>query len=363
MGMRTSMRGVVFLAALAALGTLATAQQAKPTPAGLRILSDTTLPQAFEWASDIRWASERSVYLAVAKDGTVEMSLDPQGPPPKEMIAGSSKPGGFWASHRVAVSSRYLVVAGPALSLTWRPLAEPTRTEMPFEGIQGIDARENRLAIVGLRRDEKGRIGADGAIAWLGSLDQKLADLTPLLYDAGGPGTPAMNRCVGAPLGAARFLPDGSLAVLPGTQPGVSLYDDKGKLVHTWDTGALGIDTDCVGLSEESARRLSAHAPERHAWMNQRRIVDALLPLSQGPGLVVRRVERGRTRWELKVLRREGPAQSFAIPIEGENEFFSLRGDVRSGKIVFLLREMVFRGGGRDHPRLPRVIVAQPPAG
>lgn len=186
--------GSILAGLLASGATLPTA----PLPAspGLRILSDVVLPPSFDWASDVRWASDQSVYLALAKDGTVEMSLDPKGPPPKEMIPGASKPGGFWASHRLAVSSQYLVAAGPAMSLTWRRLADPSRVEEAFEGIQALDARENQLAIVGLQRDEKGNIGTDGAIAWLGSLDKKIEDLKPILYDSGGPGA-SKKRCIG----------------------------------------------------------------------------------------------------------------------------------------------------------------------
>jgi len=330
-----------------------------PAAAGIHILSDTVLPQTFEWASDVRWASDQSVYLALAKDGAVEVSLDPKGPPPKELISGTSKPGGFWSSRRLAVSSRFLVVAAPAHSLTWRRLDDPARTEESFEGIQAIDARENQLAILGLRRDDSNVLGKDGAIAWMGSLDKKLADLRPLLYDIAGPGAATMTRCPAMPLGAVRFLPDASLLVLPGVQPGVSLYDDHGKLIRTWDTGALGIDTDCPSLTDEQAQRLSAHAPERHAWLNQRRTVDSVLPLPQGPALIIRRAEKGHTHWDLKVLRRDGPSQSYPIPIEGGSEFFNLHGDVRDGKIVFLLYETVFRGGAREHPTQPRLIVAQ----
>ncbi|HEX4966026.1 MAG TPA: hypothetical protein VF173_34770 [Thermoanaerobaculia bacterium] len=334
-----------------------------PAPAGIHILSDSTLPQAFEWATDVRWASDKSVYLGLSVDGTVEVGLDPAGSPPKEMIPGRSKPGGFWSSQRVAASSQYLAAAGPALVVTWRRLEDPTRVEVPFDTIQGIDVRDNRFAIVGAQRNEKGDFGADGAIAWIGTLDKKLADLRPLLYDVRGLGVPTMNRCGAAPIGAVRFLPDGSLVVVPGVQPGVNLYDRSGKLVRTWDDAAIGIDTGWGTLTDEQALHIMGPAAARNDWLNRWRVVDSVLPLQQGPGLVVRRAEKARTRWELKLLRFDGSVQSFQIPVEGETEFFHLGGDVRRGKIVFLLRETVFRGGGKDHPALPRLILADPPGG
>jgi len=60
-----------------------------PSPA-LRVLSDAPLPPDFGRASDVRWATDQSVYLAVATGGTFEVSLDPAGPRPKEMIPAGS---------------------------------------------------------------------------------------------------------------------------------------------------------------------------------------------------------------------------------------------------------------------------------
>ncbi|MGH7484210.1 MAG: hypothetical protein ACREMY_01230, partial [bacterium] len=255
------------LTALTLLG--AAAPPVSPAPAQIRILSDIALPKALEWASDVRWASDKSVYLGASIAGTFEVSLEPAGPPPRELIAGRSKPGGFWSSHRIAASSQYLAAAGPALVVTWRGLNDPTRVEVPFDTIEGIDVQENRFAIVGARRDEKGNYGADGAIAWIGTLDKKLSDLRPILYDARGPGAPTMNRCGAASLGAVRFLPTSSLVVVPGVQPGVNLYDGSGKLVRTWDNAALGLDAGCDSLTDERARHIMGPAASRNAWLNQ----------------------------------------------------------------------------------------------
>jgi len=352
---------------LATVGVPATAP-ASPPAAGaaksLTILSDTRLPASLLWASDLRWASDHSVYLGAERDGLLEVSLDPAGGvATKEMIPGAAKAGGFGGCHRIASSSLYLVAAGPGLSLTWRSLLNPARTESAFELIAGLDVRENLLAIVGARRDEKGQLGADGAIAWTGSLDKGLRDLTPVAYDVLGPGTPSMNRCSNARLGAVRFLTDGSLLVVPGVQPGIQLYDPKGKLVHVWDSGKLGIDSPCGSLSDEQARHLAADAGKRSAWANRYRSVDAVLPLPQGAGIVIRWVEKGHTLWSLQVLHPDGTVGTWSIPIEGDSEFYNLQGDVRAGKVVFLLHEFVFRGGPRDHPLPPRLIVTRPPLG
>jgi hypothetical protein len=146
-----------------------------------------------------------------------------------------------------------------------------------------------------------------------------------------------MSRCSAFPLGAVRFLPTGSLVVVPGVQPGVNLYDKSGQLVRTWESSSVGIDADCGGLTDRQGWYFDGHALERQAWLNKRRIVSTVLPFPQGPGLVVRRVEKGRTRWDLKLLRLDGAVQNFEIPIEGSNEIFNLVGDWRTGKIIFLL--------------------------
>ena len=249
------------------------------------------------------------------------------------------------------------------MSLTWRRLEEPFREEVPFDSIQAIDLEGNRFAIVGARRDDQGGYGTDGAITWIGTLENRLADLRPILYDVKGPGLPTMNRCGSASIGAVRFLPGGSLVVIPGIQPGVNLYDVGGKLIRTWDSPTLGIDADCLGLTEERWRYFWGHPQERQVWFNQHRMVDTVLPFKEGPGLVVRRVEEGRTRWDLKLLRLDGPVETYAIPIEGANEFFNLEGDLRAGKIVFLLHEVFFYGGDKTRPTPPRLIVAAPPEG
>lgn len=355
--------GVPPVVASSAPAVAPTSLPASPaTASAFGILSDITLPAAFEWASDVRWASDKSVYLGVGFVGTFEVSLDAGGPPPKEMIPGRSKPGGYWASQKIAGSSRFLAAAGPALSVTWRPIADPAREEEPFDFIQALDVQDNRLAILGARRSEDGLTYApDGAIAWIGSLDKKLADLRPVLYDISGPGARNMGRCGSVPLGAVRFLPDGSLVVAAGVQAGVNQYDRDGKLIRTWDTPPLGIDAACGGMTDDvQAHRIVGRAASRNAWLNQWRTIDTLLPLPEGPGLVVRRAENGRTRWDLKILRVDGAVQSVSIPIEGSSEFFHLESDVRGGMIVFLLRETVFKGGEKDHPAPPRLIVVEP---
>jgi hypothetical protein len=242
------------------------------------------------------------------------------------------------------------------MSLTWRAIDEPLRrTEATTSTTHAIDARENQLLLLGTRRNDAGTYAPEGAIAWIGSLDKGLLDLKPVLLADSGPGAREMVACAAVPLGAVRFLADGSYFIVPGIQPGVRLYDPKGALVRTWDTGTLGIDTDCASVSAEQTQLLNVDYPVRVGWLNQRRIVDTAIALPDGAGVVVRRNEKGKTEWNLIVLSRDGATRSYRIPIEPHGEYFHLRGDYRAGRIAFLLYETP--PSDRDYAA-PRLILA-----
>jgi hypothetical protein len=86
-------------------------------------------------------------------------------------------------------------------------------------------------------------------VAWVGPASEHPAqDLKPLpLYDAGGAKSPGLVNCIELLLGAARFLRDGSVLVVPGFQPGAHLFSADGRLLRSWDTTALGLDVmDCA---------------------------------------------------------------------------------------------------------------------
>jgi hypothetical protein len=336
--------------------------QTSPAPSGppaLRVTSDVLLPKALNLAADVRWATEHSVYLGLGGDGALEVSIEPPGQKLRELIPARSRPGGFFASHQVAASSEYMVAAGYGLVLGWRRLEEPTRTDVPLEFIQAIDVWRDKVLVVGARRDAKGNFASDGAIAWLGSLDKKLSDQKPILYDSTGPGDRAMNACGFTHLGAARFFTDGSFVVLPGIQPGLNFFDRNGKMIRTVDTAALGIDSDCGNLTKEQWERIGMNFPARMAWVNQRRTVDAMLLFPQGPGLVIRSVENHRVRWRLEVVKSDGKTVSYQVPISAPDEFFHLRGDVRDGKIVFVLRQTPPSDRNYAQPHLITALVPE----
>lgn len=332
----------------------AAAAPAPPPAATLRLVSDRVLPKGLDKAEDVRWASDRTVFLALVKDGTVEASVEPGGPAPREMIPGKNTLGGWFLSARLGCSSHYLVVGAPLWGLTWRTLDQPLRKESVFEGIEDLDVSGNRLLVLGARRDDNRKFAPDGAIAWIGSLDTDLSDLRAVLFDSSGPGARNMASCFLFEMGAVRFLAGGSFIVVPGVQPGAHLYDSRAKLVRTWDTAGLGLDSDCATISREQMFKLAADFDARVAWLNRRRTLDEILPLPQGPGLVIRNVADGRPRWQLKVLRESGEITTYEIPLASESGRSHLRGDVRGGRIVLLLYSLEedMRTGRRAPSRL-----------
>jgi hypothetical protein len=52
----------------------------------------------------------------------------------------------------------------------------------------------------------------------------------------------------------------------------------------------------------------------------------------------------------LTVLRQKGGVETYPIPLADDRELGRLKGDVRDGKIVFLLYEMLPRAGAPARP-------------
>lgn len=320
---------------------------------GTKVLSDRPLPAALGMVSDLRWASADSLYLTAGRSGALRLRFEPDwGAAELVVPAGKS----LWAAARVGASSRYLAVGAPAHTVAWRKLPAGELQAVPLDTVVDLDVFEDRLVVLGARKDEHGRFAPDGAIAWIGSLDGKLADLKPVLYSVAGPGARPMDACGAFEMGAVRFLGDGSFLVVPGVEPGIFLYDRTGRLLKTWEAREVGLDAGC-GLSDEQMKLLSASLEPRSAWINQRRVLDDVIPLPQGAGLLVRQVAGGRTGWHLKILRRAGQASSQALPFTAPSPHWHLRADVRGKRIVYLLKEYAVS----SPPSHSRLIVATLP--
>lgn len=204
---------------------LAMAAPPEPCPrvretAGFQILSDRILPPQIVKAEDIRWASESSVYVIEPRLGSFEVSLAGDLGVLRSVTPGQQELGHRWPLKRQAVSSTHLAVGSMAFSIWWKRLdAKGFEGEHTLEYVADIDLFQDRLLVIGLRRDEREGLGADGNIAWIGSLEQGLADMRAVLPSKSGAGAGSMRNCAGMDLSAVRFSPMAPLCSCPGWIP------------------------------------------------------------------------------------------------------------------------------------------------
>lgn len=354
MGQRHLTGGVVAALALgvAAVPPARPAAVSKQLSSSLAVISDVTLTSV-RFASDVRWAGDGSVLLAGGRDGLLELPI--AGGAPRVVIPGASARDGFWLTSRVAASTSHLAVASPVFSMAWTPRSRLDLAQDVFEFVVDLDIDGDRVAVLGAKKDPEKGFAPDGAIAWVATLGSKeLTDIKPIYYSLAGPVALPMANCGMLETGGVRFLPDGTLLVVPGVEPGVFLYDRSGRLVRSWETQPLGLDTDCrLGKGEE--RLIAASLEHRFARLNARRTIEDILPLPQGPALVARRFEDGVVRWQLLVLQQDRHA-AYELPFTSSSPKARLRGDVRNGKLAFVIQDL----GIRDLPP-PRLVVTTAP--
>ncbi len=361
---------VVALPALLSGAGAETPGRPDPTPPW-EILVDRPLPPPLAWATDLRWApKERAVWVTSPVAGLFQWHVDqPEEPPSLSIQGGHSALGraavftmpSLFLPTRLAVSERFLVAGSFLFVVSWLdPSGADIQGRFPVESTLDLDLAADRLLLLGARRAEDGRMSPDGAIAWLGSLDKGLRDLEPVLYSTSGPGARALNACGVLEPGAVRFLADGSFVIAPGVEPEVSRFDPQGKLLRTWSAETVGVDGRC-GLSDEEMYRVSRDLDARWAEMNRRRLIDEILPLPQGPGLIVRSATPAGTRWELKILGQDGSVASREIPITSPSGLAHLRGDVRGDTVVFLVAEYGHPSQRAAPQAPPRLVLATVP--
>jgi hypothetical protein len=177
-------------------------------------------------------------------------------------------------------------------------------------------------------------------MAWIGSLDKELADLKTILFAKAGPGNPAMNLCGFLDLGKVRYLADGNLLVIPGVEGGGYLFSPQGRLLRTWEARDLGLEDGC-DLSEKQGFQLAAEWRLRYStWLNVHRVLDDLVPLPEGPGLLIRTRDGDTTRWQLRVLRDDGPPLTLELPVTSPSPHAHLRADRLGADLVVMLKEI-----------------------
>jgi hypothetical protein len=302
----------------------------------------------FARPTDIRWDDATHLLISDLEQGIARVSVTTSDPP--DWLPGWAGGGAVgWRYMYLGRSPRFMATGDLAFGLRWRGTGEADAiVSQPIEYIADLDVHGDRLLLAGLRRDENGNLGADGAFAWLASLPG--GALRPILpfTDRG-----AVENCAGFHVATVRFLRDGSFVIVPGAEPGIYLYDASGRLQRTFDTAPLNLISQCEMTREEQA--LASNQPEaRQRWINRHRIVDEVLELSDGPALVVRSRDAETTRWEL-VLLANGEARP--LPFTSPSPWAHAAADARDGRVAFLVADLV---PNREDGARPRLIVWQP---
>jgi len=329
-----------------------------PVISALRVLATYEVAGEPSTVMDVRWAGDLSVYLARRDDGVDEVRLAAGLPRVRQWVPSRAvlDGGSFKSFSRLAASDGYLAFAGLADFVTWRSLAQRSDGTVRFDQkpmgiVEDLDLAGDRFLVLGALRQHP--FAPDGAVAFLGSArGDGEQELRPVLFDPAGKGAPHLGNCITAALGAVRFLPDGTFFIIPGFQPGAHLFNRDGVEIRRWNTALLGLDADeeCGRMNWEiRGRVLLNHPEERARWLGRHRVVDEVLPLPSGPGVVVRSVAARQVHWELDVLEAQG-IRTYGIPIAGATIYSRLRGDYRNGKILLAVVDDSFRPGSQNAP-------------
>jgi hypothetical protein len=307
---------------------------------------------------DLRWAGTDAVWIVVPTKGIFKLDLNSQKPPVLDIPAGSV--GGrheAFIPSRLGASSTFLGFGSTGRVMGWKRPGEPElQGQAPVLDLVDLDVWQDRFLILGTRKSPEGELAPEGAIAWIGSLGQDLADMQSTFFDSSGAHADNFTNCEYLELGAVRFLADGSYIIAPGTEPGVYHFSGDGKLLQTWQDEAIGLEGGC-DLSYMDKVRLAANLEERFAVRNLYRSVDDILPMPQGPALIVRTANPRGTSWQLKLLKDNGKVETHQLPIESPTGMAHLRGDVRGDLAVFLVVE---RSLPKVDPAVnPRIVVAR----
>ncbi|MDY7092288.1 MAG: hypothetical protein SX243_04865 [Acidobacteriota bacterium] len=290
-------------------------------------------------SEDIRWASAEEVFLAVPGQGVVRVSFLGDELSWEQETTDGHGVDEIVATEHLAASEEYLVSAAKLFSFGWKRRGEPSLEQVYslFESLEDIDVQVDRYAILGLRRGLERVLAPDGMIAWVGRMGtQSFSEPVPVHGSMAGPGALPMSRCMAFGVGAVRFLGDGSLIVVPGAESGAYHYSASGRLLATWDTEALGVGVDC-SFDMEKDLQLARNLAARRSYLNRFRTAEEILVLDGVPNLVVRRVEKAGTRWELIALEPWGKTSRRPLPVESTSKLAHLRGDVRDGQVVLLI--------------------------
>lgn len=300
--------------------------------------------------SDLRWLGEDSLALVDGIDGLFRLDLAAGDASPAALPFTAGRASNAVPTVRLGLSDTHLAVGQIAFLLRWQERDEGAPAHpISIEYLADLDVRRDEILLIGVRRDSEGRLAPDGAIVWRAAL-RRDADPEPVLGSATGPGAESMQDCAAVDLSQVRFLADGGFLVVPGVDPGIFLYDERGLLTRAWDTARLGIDTGCPPFREQQPS-LGADPAARTRFLFSRRVVDEILDLPGGPAVVVRRAGGDGISWDLIQLDTESEhVDTRPLPLRGHGSGDRLKADVLGNRLAVLIAGEV--GSGSEEARV-----------
>lgn len=337
--------------------TVAPPAQAGEPLESFTILWDRAVPKEAFPAFDIRFLTEESVWVTSSKEGIHSIELDNLSVSDVAYTAEGDI--GCYTCSRLGLSEYYLATARGSHALSYRPvLGEDAEGMLYFATIVDIDVQGSRLLFLGSRWEDK--VWAPGGeIAWTGSLDDKLTDLRPILASVYDPDLKIVGKCGFMETGAVRFLANGDAVIVPGVEDGAYLFDYDFSLKRTWSLERFGLARLCDELSEDERLHFLREPEPRFQWINSGKIIEDVIELPDGVGLIVRSVHDGVPAWRLFRLPFEGnEVTSVVLPFRGQNDLSFLRADSVGTKVIFLMYDYgLWR---KDHkPSQSRLILTK----
>lgn len=326
---------------------------------GVRVVAEHELPAEIQWASDVRWLSDRTVLLASAREGSYRLSLAdtklaslviPVSGQRSPRIVGEGRTL-IWAHTMLGASERFLAVAAPSFELAWvlrKGTGAPRVAD--FMSPVDLDVHEGRLLVVGLMEAAPARGDNALAIVWETDMDRASPTFRPRFHLSGAkPRIPLDDWLHASHAAKARFCSDGSFLVVPGVEPGAFWYGPDGRLLRAWSGEELGLDV-AWAADPQFARKAASQVGAMLALRNTHRFAEEVLPLPGGPAVITRQLRDRRVFWTATILRRDGSLASFDLPIQTTSPNWALFGDVWDDRIVLVLFEICERGPRKCSP-------------
>jgi len=315
-------------------------------------VEETTLSKQFGLANDVRWDDPSHVLFTLSGVGLVRAAYQSgELSSPQTLVPQGGFPGIAIAAH-LANSLDAFAVAAPFSEMFWRVRgagggegrlgtwwADEKGSGISF--FEDIDIWGRELAVLGLMRSDQG-MSPDGAVAWRVALGTGKVELSPVLYSFSGKGARPYDACAIFGIGNLRYFPDGRLVIAPGAEPGVLVFDPKGKVVKSWDTSPLGVDVKC-DFSEQSMRAFRSSEKERLSYLRSYSFIDEILPVNDGVLAIVKAASASKkaSSWTAYLLREDKETLRVQLPWTSSSLDARLSADVQGDRLLFLVSEIV----------------------